>query len=175
MNATDIFGLFTGGLGVLGFLWSLAQWLSPCARFSALQRTVQRLECLVEEVENRGVRLDVNVMREIWARYHRCDPFYLFTHEINLPNLVRIHEEYHHLRVHTLIHSSFLHTAKLVVARVPQKISRLNRDAHTLLDDIRVGAVLCPSGHASSTYQYERDSARLRSARPRNLQVFDAV
>jgi hypothetical protein len=77
MNGTDIFGLFTGGLGVLGFLWSLAQWLSPYARFAALKHTVQRLECLVEEVEDRGVRLDVSAMREIWARYHRCNPHYL--------------------------------------------------------------------------------------------------
>jgi predicted alpha/beta hydrolase len=84
MNGTDIFGLLTGGLGVLGFLWSLAQWLSPYTRFSALQRTVQRLECLVEEVEDRGVRLDVGVMREIWARYHRCDLYYLFPYEIHL-------------------------------------------------------------------------------------------
>jgi predicted alpha/beta hydrolase len=144
MNATDIFGVFTGGLGVLGFLWSLAQWLSPYTRFSALQRTVQRLEYLVEEVEDRGVRLDIGVMREIWARYHRCNPYYLLAYEINSPSLVRIHEEYHHLRVHTLIQSSFLHTAKLVVARVPQKITRLDRDAHTLHDDIRVRVVLYP-------------------------------
>jgi hypothetical protein len=57
-------------------------------------------------------------------------------------SLDRIHKEYHHLRVHTLIPPSFLHTAKLVVACVPQKITRLDHDARTLHDDINVRAAL---------------------------------
>jgi hypothetical protein len=84
MNGTDIFGLFTGGLGVLGFLWSFAQWLSPYTRISALKCTIQQLDRLVDEVTNGGGRLHVGVMGEIWECYHRCDPYYLFAGAINL-------------------------------------------------------------------------------------------
>jgi hypothetical protein len=76
MNGTDIFGLFTGTLGVLGSLWSLAQWLSPYTRLYALQRSLQHLDRLFDEVVDGGVRLDANVMQGMWQHYSRCVSHY---------------------------------------------------------------------------------------------------